>query len=83
MFLRHFRWPKALIARGNPQGRRNASKEVCHQEGVLRLLIPQQINMRGTMRFSSCKPALIAVLLGVGLNAAWARDTLTITIPRA
>jgi Flp pilus assembly protein TadD len=40
------------------------------------------------MRFSSCKPALttsllgVGVLLGVGLHAAWARDTLTITIPR-
>jgi len=34
------------------------------------------------MRFSSCKPALTAVLLGVGFHAAWAQDTLTITIPR-
>jgi Flp pilus assembly protein TadD len=38
------------------------------------------------MRFSSCIPALTAVLFGAGFgmgqNAAWARDTLTITIPR-
>jgi Flp pilus assembly protein TadD len=34
------------------------------------------------MRFSSCKPALTAALLGVAIHAAWARDTLTITIPR-
>ena len=35
------------------------------------------------MRFISCKTAFtIAVLLGLGLHAAWARDTLTITIPR-
>jgi Flp pilus assembly protein TadD len=38
------------------------------------------------MRFSSSKPTLTAVLLAVGLgvgnHAAWARDTLTITIPR-
>lgn len=35
------------------------------------------------MRFISCKTALtIAALLGVGLHASWARDTLTITIPR-
>ena len=35
------------------------------------------------MRFSSCKPALtFAALLGLGLHAAWARDTITITIPR-
>ncbi len=33
------------------------------------------------MRFS-CKPVLTAALLGVGFHAAWARDTLTITIPR-
>jgi Flp pilus assembly protein TadD len=35
------------------------------------------------MRFISCKTALtIAALLGVGAHAAWARDTITITIPR-
>jgi Flp pilus assembly protein TadD len=35
------------------------------------------------MRFSSCKSVLtIAALLSLGLHAAWARDTLTITIPR-
>src|ERR1700727_2786214 len=34
------------------------------------------------MRFSSCKLALTAALLGVGFHAGWARDTLTITIPR-
>src|ERR1700733_11048898 len=39
--------------------------------------------MRGTMRFISCKTALtIAALLGLGAHAAWARDTITITIPR-
>src|SRR5580692_3705881 len=39
--------------------------------------------MRGTMRFSSCKAVLtLAVLVGSGLHAAWARDTLTINIPR-
>jgi Flp pilus assembly protein TadD len=34
------------------------------------------------MHFSSCKPVLTAALLGVGFHAAWARDTVTITIPR-
>ena len=35
------------------------------------------------MRFISCKTALtIAALLGLGAHAAWARDTITITIPR-
>jgi Flp pilus assembly protein TadD len=34
------------------------------------------------MQFSSCKPVLTAALLGVGFHAAWARDTVTITIPR-
>jgi len=34
------------------------------------------------MRFSSCKTALTVALLGVGFHAAWARDTLTITIPK-
>lgn len=35
------------------------------------------------MRFISCKTALtIAVLLGLALHAAWARDTITITLPR-
>jgi Flp pilus assembly protein TadD len=35
------------------------------------------------MRFSSRKPELaIVVLLGLGLHAAWARDTIKITIPR-
>ncbi len=35
------------------------------------------------MRFISCKTALtLAALLGPGLHAAWARDTITITIPR-
>lgn len=35
------------------------------------------------MRFISCKTALtLAALLGSGLHAAWARDTITITIPR-
>jgi Flp pilus assembly protein TadD len=35
------------------------------------------------MRFISCKTALtIAALLGLGFHAAWARDTITITIPR-
>jgi Flp pilus assembly protein TadD len=34
------------------------------------------------MRFSSCKSVLTAALLGVGFHAAWARDTVTITIPR-
>lgn len=34
------------------------------------------------MRLGSCKPALTAVLLGLGFQAARARDTLTITIPR-
>jgi len=35
------------------------------------------------MRFISCKTAFtIAALLGLGLHAAWARDTITITIPR-
>jgi len=35
------------------------------------------------MRFISCKTAFtIAALLGLGLHAAWARDTITITLPR-
>jgi len=35
------------------------------------------------MRFGSCKTVVtLAVLAGSGLHAAWARDTLTITIPR-
>lgn len=35
------------------------------------------------MRFISCKTALtIAAFLGLGFHALWARDTLTITIPR-
>ena len=35
------------------------------------------------MRFISCKTALtIAALLGLGAHAAWARDTITITLPR-
>lgn len=34
------------------------------------------------MRFSSCKTAQIAALLIVCFHAAWARDTLTITIPK-
>jgi Flp pilus assembly protein TadD len=35
------------------------------------------------MRFISCKTAFTtAALLGLGLHAAWARDTITITIPR-
>ncbi len=34
------------------------------------------------MRFSSCKTAQIAALLIVCSHAAWARDTLTITIPK-
>ena len=35
------------------------------------------------MRFISCKTALtLAALVGSGLHAAWARDTITITIPR-
>lgn len=35
------------------------------------------------MRFSSCKPVLtIAALLAAGLYPAWARDTVSITIPR-
>jgi len=35
------------------------------------------------MRFISCKTALtMAALLGLGAHAAWARDTITITIPR-
>src|ERR1039458_4868299 len=38
---------------------------------------------RGTVRFSSCKPVLtIAALLCVAFHAAWARDTIKITIPR-
>src|SRR6202167_6262001 len=39
--------------------------------------------MRGTMRFISCKTVLTtAVFLGLATHAAWARDTITITIPR-
>jgi Flp pilus assembly protein TadD len=35
------------------------------------------------MRFISCKTALtIAALIGLGVHASWARDTLVITIPR-
>ena len=34
------------------------------------------------MGFSSCKPVLTAALLSVALHAVWARDTLTITIPK-
>jgi Flp pilus assembly protein TadD len=35
------------------------------------------------MRFISCKTAFtIAAFLGLGLNAAWARDTIAITLPR-
>jgi Flp pilus assembly protein TadD len=35
------------------------------------------------MRFTSCKPVLAAaILMGLGLHAAWARDTIKITIPR-
>jgi Flp pilus assembly protein TadD len=39
--------------------------------------------MRGTMRFISCKTVLTtAVFLGLGTQAARARDTVTITLPR-
>ncbi|MGD0096579.1 MAG: tetratricopeptide repeat protein [Terracidiphilus sp.] len=35
------------------------------------------------MRFSPCKSVLaLTTLLGLGFHAAWARDTITITIPR-
>ncbi len=38
--------------------------------------------MRGTLRFSSGKTVLAAALLVAGLHPAWARDTLTIKIPK-
>ena len=39
--------------------------------------------VRGMMRFSSCKTVVaLAVFFGFGVDAAWARGTIRITIPR-